>query len=149
VIFRDRQCLLTDVATQRAEGRRIVFTNGCFDLLHAGHLHLLDEALQLGYLIVAINSDDSVRRLKGTSRPYWPESHRAEVLSRMGYQVIIFDDDFPESLVASVSPDVLVKGDDYVGQPIAGESYCGRIHIVNRLPDLSTSRLLTAINDRA
>lgn len=148
MIFPDKQSLLSEVRIRRTKGQPIVFTNGCFDLLHPGHLHLLDEAGRMGYLIVAINSDTSVRRLKGPSRPIWSESHRAEVLSRMGYQVIVFDDDAPESLVSAIRPDVLVKGDDYLGRPIAGERYCGRLHIVNRIPNVSTSRLVAMIDQR-
>ena len=145
MIFRDSQSLLSEVSARRSTGQSIVFTNGCFDLLHPGHLHLLDEASELGYLIVAINGDASVRQLKGPTRPYWPASHRAELLSRMGYHVVIFEDETPASLIAAIQPDVLVKGDDYRGRPIVGESDCGRIHIVSRLPGFSTSLLAEQI----
>lgn len=119
----DRATLLTEVAAARARGERIVLTNGCFDLLHAGHVRYLNEAAALGdRLIVAVNDDDSVRRLKGPTRPIHPLAARQEVLAalRAVDWVCGFGEDTPRDLIAAVLPDVLVKGGDYRPEDIAG-----------------------------
>jgi D-beta-D-heptose 7-phosphate kinase/D-beta-D-heptose 1-phosphate adenosyltransferase len=105
----ERQCL-------RAAGRRVVFTNGVFDLLHVGHVRYLAEARDLGdALVVGINSDSSVRELKGVGRPIVPEFERAEVIAALRHvdYVTVFDDVSPRSLISKLLPDVLVKGGDY------------------------------------
>ncbi len=133
----------------RAEGKRIVFTNGCFDVLHPGHIHQLREAKAQGdFLVVGLNSDNSVRRLKGLSRPLLPEASRREMLEAIRYvdAVAIFGEDTPEALIHEVRPDVLVKGAEYEESAIMGadfvQSYGGRIHRVQMLPGYSTSALL-------
>jgi len=100
----------------RAEGGRLVFTNGCFDILHVGHVRYLAAARSLGdVLLVAINSDRAVRELKGANRPVMNEHERAEMLAALGAvdYVVVFDEDSPRELVAKLLPDVLVKGGDY------------------------------------
>ena len=100
----------------RAEGKSVVFTNGVFDLLHVGHVRYLKQARSLGdLLIVAVNSDAAVRKLKGTGRPITPEDERAEILAALRHvdYVVVFDDISPRSLIGELLPDVLVKGGDY------------------------------------
>lgn len=112
----DRKDIAAECNRLRAEGRRIVFTNGCFDILHAGHVRYLNAAKRLGdVLIVGLNSDSSVRMLKGSERPINPQEDRAEVLSalRAVDRVVIFDERTAEALVEEVKPDIYVKGGDY------------------------------------
>lgn len=112
----DRKKIAAECDRLRAEGRRIVFTNGCFDILHAGHVRYLNAAKRLGdVLIVGLNSDSSVRMLKGPERPINPQEDRAEVLSalRAVDRVVIFDERTAEALVEEVKPDIYVKGGDY------------------------------------
>ena len=106
--------------------QKIVFTNGCFDVLHFGHVHYLLEAKKLGdVLVVGLNSDDSVRRLKGPSRPINGEKERAFVLAALSFvdYVVLFDEDIPENLIKTVRPDVLVKGGDYALDQIVGADF--------------------------
>src|SRR5689334_17921623 len=115
-VITDREELLRVRAHLRAEGRRLVFTNGCFDLLHVGHVRYLSEARRLGdALLVAINSDRSVRVLKGANRPILSETERAEILAALSSVdfVTVFDEESPRKLITEVLPDVLVKGGDY------------------------------------
>jgi D-beta-D-heptose 7-phosphate kinase/D-beta-D-heptose 1-phosphate adenosyltransferase len=110
----------------RAQGEAIVFTNGVFDLLHAGHVQYLREARTLGtYLIVALNTDESTRRIKGEKRPLIPMMHRAEILAAMEMVdcVTWFDEDTPETIIATVKPNVLVKGGDWPVDQIAGREF--------------------------
>lgn len=144
------------IAVQRARGRRIVFTNGCFDLLHAGHVHCLRAAKTLGdILIVAVNSDASVRRLKGASRPVIGERERAAVLAALSCvdYVVTFDDDSPERLIELLKPDVLVKGAEYRPGGLPGESivtsYGGRVELVPLLPDTSTTGIVERLCSQA
>jgi D-beta-D-heptose 7-phosphate kinase/D-beta-D-heptose 1-phosphate adenosyltransferase len=118
--------LETWAAELRGEGKRIVFTNGCFDLLHPGHLALLAAAAEMGdVLIVAINSDQSVRRLKGESRPIYPDAERAEILLAVRWvdYVTVFDEDTPLETIHRIRPDVLVKGAEYGDGEIVGEEF--------------------------
>ncbi len=111
-----RQAMLAERGRLRAGGKRLVFTNGVFDLLHVGHVRYLAQARALGdALLVAINSDRTVRELKGSNRPIFNEAERAEILAalRVVDYVIVFDDVSPRSLIAELLPDVLVKGGDY------------------------------------
>jgi D-beta-D-heptose 7-phosphate kinase/D-beta-D-heptose 1-phosphate adenosyltransferase len=127
---------------------KFVFTNGCFDLLHPGHIALLREARAQGdYLLVAINSDRSVRELKGKARPVQNDVDRAEVLAaiRDVDAVLIFDEDTPKELIDALRPDVLVKGGDYTVDQILGrdvvEKDGGRVHIVPLVEGKSSSAL--------
>lgn len=143
-----RQDLANRCRRWRQQGRRIVFTNGCFDLLHAGHLKLLREAARLGdLLLVGINSDESVRRLKGESRPLVPEGERAALLGALEIVdgVVIFGEATPGDLIAEIIPHVLVKGADYQIDQVVGrqvvEDHGGRVVLVELLRDHSTTAL--------
>jgi rfaE bifunctional protein nucleotidyltransferase chain/domain len=136
----------------KAQGRKVVFTNGCFDLLHAGHIKLFREAKALGdILIVALNDDASLRRLKGPSRPVFPLAERLEVLSALADvdYVTWFGEDTPRKIVADLLPDVLVKGGDWTPDTVVGraevEAAGGRVAIVRLAKGRSTSRLIEKI----
>lgn len=136
-------------ARLRSEGRRVVFTNGVFDVLHPGHVRYLQAARSEGdALIVAINSDRSVRGNKGPSRPVTPERERAELLAALACvdAVTIFDDATPAAIIAAVQPDVLVKGDDWAADAIVGrdtvEARGGQVVRVAIEPGWSTSSIL-------
>ena len=131
------------------KGRTVVFTNGCFDLLHPGHHHLLNEARREGdLLVVAVNSDSSIRRLKGEGRPRIREGDRIKMLAGLEAvdYVILFEEDTPLHLVEELVPDVLVKGGDYRDEAVVGqdivENNGGRMVFIDRLPGLSTTELL-------
>jgi D-beta-D-heptose 7-phosphate kinase/D-beta-D-heptose 1-phosphate adenosyltransferase len=133
-------------------GKRTVFTNGCFDILHAGHLSCLERARRLGDLLcVGLNSDDSVRRLKGCSRPVIPQDQRAMLLAGLSCVdlVVVFDEDTPEQLVRHLAPDVLVKGADYSDREVAGSEFVrergGQVVLLPLVPGLSTSNVLNGI----
>jgi D-beta-D-heptose 7-phosphate kinase / D-beta-D-heptose 1-phosphate adenosyltransferase len=114
------------VHAARQGGERIVFTNGCFDLLHPGHIRLISKAASLGdRLIVAINDDASVRRLKGESRPIYPAPERAEILLALRWvdYVTVFEEDTPLETIRVVRPDVLVKGGEYLQRDIVGAAF--------------------------
>jgi D-beta-D-heptose 7-phosphate kinase / D-beta-D-heptose 1-phosphate adenosyltransferase len=150
ILARDE--LTVRAATWRMSGKRIVFTNGCFDLLHAGHLSLLSQAAKLGdILVLAINSDASVRRLKGPERPLVPQDDRAAVLAALGFvdAVTIFDEDTPLEVLQSVRPHVLVKGGDYRLDQVVGrelvETSGGRVVLVPLTPEKSTTALVERI----
>ena len=137
------------VARWRTEGLSVVFTNGCFDLLHIGHVTLLDDARREGdRLIVGINSDASIRRLKGLSRPIVPEHARARVLAGLAAvdAVVMFDEPTPLVLMNSLRPNVIVKGGDYVADEIVGagevRSWGGRVKIVPLVPGFSTTQII-------
>ena len=136
-------------AREKRNGRRVVFTNGCFDLLHPGHVRTLQQARELGdVLIVGLNSDASVRKLKGEGRPLIPEQERAETLAAFESvdAVVIFDDLTPLHVIARLLPDVLVKGGDWAGDRIVGreevEAVGGRVVSVPVVPGISTSEIL-------
>jgi D-beta-D-heptose 7-phosphate kinase/D-beta-D-heptose 1-phosphate adenosyltransferase len=144
--------LHTALQQARTRGERIVLTNGCFDILHAGHVHLLHRARELGdRLVVAINSDASVQRLKGNGRPINSLERRMAVLSALSCVdwVVPFEEDTPEQLISSLLPDVLVKGSDYTPDQIAGASQVlaagGLVQTVELIPELSSSHLLEKI----
>ncbi len=145
-----------EAAAERARlgraGRRVVFTNGVFDLLHRGHVELLEQARALGdALFVGLNSDASTRRLKGTERPLTGEADRARVLAALAAVdvVVVFAEDTPAELVALLTPDVLVKGADYESSEIVGrevvEAHGGRVVRVPLAPGHSTSALVREI----
>lgn len=143
----DRACEVVD--RLKREGKRVVFTNGCFDLLHPGHTRYLCHARELGEaLVVAINSDPSVRALKGPGRPVYPEQERAEILGALECVdfVTVFDDLTPRSVIARMLPQVLVKGADWGG--IVGreevEAAGGKVISMPVVPGYSTSALIEA-----
>lgn len=140
------------VGRVRAGGGRIVFTNGVFDLLHPGHLRYLRQTRQLGdALVVGVNSDRSVRAIKGESRPVVPENERAEILAALSCVdvVVLFDEDTPLALIARLQPDVLVKGADWSEQSMIGrdivEARGGRVVRVPFLAGYSTTSIIEKI----
>ena len=148
----DVAALEAALAPRRAAGARIVFTNGCFDLLHPGHVRYLAAARALGdALVVGLNGDASVRRLKGPGRPILSVDERAEVLAALAAvdHVVVFDEDTPEALVRRLQPDVLVKGADWAPDAIAGRDVVlargGRVERVPLVPGVSTTELIRRI----
>jgi len=145
----NRDELLIQVAEWRAAGHRVVFTNGCFDILHLGHITLLDQCRQFGdKVVVGINSDRSVRCLKGPDRPVVGERERARVLAALGSidAVVIFDEETPLELIRSIRPQVLVKGGDYSVETVVGAedvlSWGGAVQIVPIVPGHSTTNTI-------
>ncbi len=133
-------------------GKKVVFTNGCFDILHFGHVSYLQKARAFGdLLIVGLNSDDSVRTLKGPARPLNPQNDRAAVLAALECVdfVIIFDELTPQNLIAKIRPDVLVKGADYTGKKIVGSEIAGRVELVEFEAGRSTTSLIERAQKRA
>ncbi|WP_200890675.1 D-glycero-beta-D-manno-heptose 1-phosphate adenylyltransferase [Pedobacter lusitanus] len=138
----------------KGEGKKIVFTNGCFDLLHAGHITYLTEAASLGdILIIGLNSDDSVSRLKGPARPVNNETTRSVVLGAMSFidAVVFFNEDTPLELIKQVLPDVLVKGGDYQIENIAGAKETiengGTVQVLSFLPGYSSTAIIDKIKN--
>jgi D-beta-D-heptose 7-phosphate kinase/D-beta-D-heptose 1-phosphate adenosyltransferase len=151
----DRGRLVAETSRRRRIGQRIVFTNGCFDLLHSGHVRLLRQAAALGdFLIVGLNSDASVRRLKGPGRPLNDEEARGEVLSALEAvdAVTIFEEDTPLELIYAILPDVLVKGGDYVPEQVVGraevEAAGGRLVLIPLVEGHSTTGLVRRAAER-
>ena len=152
-----REHLLSKLAEKRAQGKRIVFTNGCFDLMHIGHTRYLQTARALGdVLVVGVNSDASVRTLdKASDRPIVPEAQRAEMLAALGCVdfVIMFDESDPLQLITDVQPDILVKGGDWAIDRIVGreivEARGGVVKTIPLVPGLSTTGLLQRIRSTA
>jgi len=141
-----REQLVKKLGLWRFKERKIIFTNGCFDILHRGHVHLLSKAADLGeILVVGLNSDSSVRNLKGIHRPLQDEKTRAEVLASLFYvnAVVLFDEETPLELIKMISPDVLVKGGDYKIETIIGADWVmqngGKVEIIPLLEGYSTS----------
>ena len=152
--FYERDALVRKRAEWKNAGKKVVFTNGCYDLLHPGHIRLLEKARSLGdILILALNSDASVRRLKGPSRPLIPEGERAEVA--LGLEAVdavtLFDEDTPRELIAAVLPDVLVKGADWAHW-IAGreevEAAGGQVLALSLEPGYSTTGIVEQLLSR-
>ena len=148
----DRNSLKEKVATLRKEGKVVVFTNGCFDLIHIGYIRLLQKAREQGdCLVVAVNSDRSVQQIKGPDRPQIPEEERAEVLAAFGCVdwVTIFDELDPLVLIQLLKPDVLVKGSDWPEEKIVGASEVkeagGKVVRVHLVPGISTTALIQKI----
>jgi rfaE bifunctional protein nucleotidyltransferase chain/domain len=142
------------VASLKRQGRRVVFTNGCFDLLHPGHTRYLTEARKLGdLLIVALNSDCSVRAIKGPGRPLQPQAERAEILAALAAvdYVTIFDDLTPQAVIARMQPQVLVKGADWKPDEIVGraevEAGGGQVVSLPLTLGISTSAIIQAALD--
>ena len=138
----------------KESGRKVVWTNGCFDILHSGHVSYLQQARKLGdALVVGLNSDASVTAIKGPDRPIVPEAQRAQVLAALSAvdYVVIFGDPTPLSLLKALHPDVYVKGGDYTIETInqderaAVEGYAGEIVIIPPVPETSTTRIVERI----
>ena len=150
----DRAALVAQRQQWRAEGRRVVFTNGCYDILHPGHIRLLESARSLGeVLILALNTDASVERLKGPMRPMIPQDQRAQMAAGLAAvdAVTFFDEDTPRELIAEVLPDFLVKGADW-SHFIAGreevEAAGGQVLALPLEPGYSTTNLVDLVNAR-
>ena len=152
--FYTRPELVAARARWRSQGLKVVFTNGCYDILHPGHIRLLEQARSLGdVLILALNTDASVSRLKGPSRPLIPESDRVALACQLAAvdAVTLFDEDTPRELIAAVLPDVLVKGADWA-HFIAGreevEAAGGRVMAIPLEPGQSTTGIVEAVLSR-
>jgi len=138
-----RKALALRAALKR-RGKKAVFTNGCFDLLHAGHIASLEKARSLGdFLFLGLNSDGSVRRLKGPSRPLNKAADRAVVLAALAAvdAVIVFTQDTPLQLIKALRPDILAKGADYRNGTVAGAEFAGRVALIPLLKGRSTTAL--------
>lgn len=146
--------LILRFGREKRNGKRVVFTNGCFDLLHPGHIRSLETARSLGdALIVGLNDDESVRTLKGPGRPVIPEKERAEILASLECvdAVVIFKELTPQRVISLLLPDVLVKGGDWPGNQIVGreevEAAGGKVVLVDVVEGYSTSQLLKKIRE--
>lgn len=149
----DEETLLQLIRLAQKNGEKVVFTNGCFDLLHSGHVRYLNEAAKLGdRLVVAVNSDESVRQLKGNSRPIVPIEGRMELLSALSCVdwVVAFSEETPERLICKLAPDILVKGGDYQPQDIAGSNCVwangGEVKVLSFWNGYSTTSMVNKIN---
>ncbi len=153
--IKERKELLRIIKNLKAKGKRIVFTNGCFDILHLGHVRYLEKAKTLGdILIVGVNSDSSVRKLKGPKRPILPEKERTEILSGLGCvdYITIFNEADPLKLITSLKPNLLVKGGDWTREQIVGrevvERSGGELVIIPFVKGASTSNVIDTILKR-
>jgi D-beta-D-heptose 7-phosphate kinase/D-beta-D-heptose 1-phosphate adenosyltransferase len=137
------------IAKLKAEGRKIVFTNGCFDLLHVGHVRYLSKAKKLGdILVIGLNSDRSVSRIK-PGRPLTPEQQRAEILSALSAvdYVTIFSEETPLKLIRKIKPDILVKGADWAKEDIVGKDIVKEVRTIPFVKGISTSGIIRKIKD--
>jgi len=153
--IKTREELQRLIHTLKKNGKRIVFTNGCFDILHVGHVRYLEQAKSLGdVLVVGINSDRSVRGLKGPRRPILPVEERGEILSGLGCTdyVTVFDEPTPFELVSLLQPDVLVKGGDWTPEQVVGrevvEGSGGRVVILPFVEGSSTTNIIDVILEK-
>ena len=149
-----KETLAKTIAAQRMYGRKIVFTNGCFDLLHPGHIRYLSAARDLGdFLVIGLNSDDSVSRLKGPKRPIQKENVRAELMAALHVvdAIVLFNEDTPLELISYLKPDILVKGGDYTINTIVGADVVmqngGRVEVIPFEDGFSTTNLIDTIKD--
>lgn len=152
--IQSRDSLSQEARRLQASGKKVVFTNGCFDLLHPGHLDLLTRARSLGdALIVAINSDASVKRLKGANRPLFPENERAEILAALSVvdYVCTFDEDTPLEAILEIRPDILVKGADWTDNIVGSrevESWGGKVVALPLVQGQSTTGIIERVLHR-
>jgi D-beta-D-heptose 7-phosphate kinase/D-beta-D-heptose 1-phosphate adenosyltransferase len=152
--IKDLSELKEEVYALKAQGKRIVFTNGCFDLLHAGHIRYLYAARQLGdYLVVAVNTDRSVKAIKGASRPIQSQDERTELLAALSFvdAVVLFDEDNPLEVIQQLIPNVLVKGGDWTEDKIIGADVVkkagGVVKSLPFVPGYSTSAMIDKIRN--
>lgn len=141
---------LKEILNKKNNGKKIVFTNGCFDILHRGHVEYLQKAKELGDLLVlGLNSDSSVKRLKGESRPINNEKDRAIILSALECvdYIIIFEEDTPLELIKNLKPDILVKGGDYKIENVIGREYAKETMIIDFVDGYSTTKIIKNINN--
>jgi len=148
--IKDRQEIKKILDSDKILGKKIVFTNGCFDILHIGHVKYLQEAKRLGdILVVGINSDSSVRKLKGSPRPFNSEEDRSSIIASLESvdYVVIFDEETPEKLIKFLLPDTLVKGGDYQNQTIAGQEFVNEVKLINFVEGKSTTSVIEKIKE--
>ena len=150
---RNLERLLPELDAYRKQGKKIAFTNGCFDILHAGHIAMLREARNTAdLLVVGLNSDKSIRRIKGKDRPVNQQNNRIMVLSELESidYIIVFNQDTPIQLLKKIKPDVLVKGGDYRLNQVVGadlvESHGGKVVLVKPIKGLSTTQIVRKLN---
>ena len=150
----DKEKLRRSLALWRFKGEKIVFTNGCFDIIHRGHIDYLSKAADLGnILIIGLNTDASVKRIKGRGRPVNDEVARTQNLAALFFidAIILFDEDTPYNLIKEVKPDILVKGSDYKSEDIVGYDIVkengGKVVTINLLPGYSTTSIIQKIKD--
>lgn len=144
----NRTEIVKRVQIARRNGQRIVFTNGCFDLLHAGHIDLLEQAKSCGdILIVALNTDASVRRIKGAQRPIVSENDRARLIAALETVdfVTFFNEETPTEILREIQPDVIVKGSDYRKEEIVGYDFIPEVKVIPLVPEQSTSKIIEKI----
>lgn len=142
--------LLTLLQKRRLGGERIVFTNGCFDIIHSGHIRILKEAKKLGdILVVGLNSDISVKKLKGAQRPVNCLKDRIEVLSAIGYvdYIVVFNELTPYNLIKKIKPDFLVKGGDYKEKDIVGWQFSKKVVVIPLVKGKSTTNIIKKIKN--
>lgn len=148
--IKEREELVGVLTRLRSEGKRVVFTNGCFDLLHLGHVTYLEEARRFGdVLVVGVNADESVRRIKGPGRPVVPLRQRVAVLAALEAvdYVVPFEEDTPYDLIKSLRPHVLVKGGDWRPEEVVGRDLVEEVRIVPYLEGFSTTGLIEKIRE--
>jgi len=150
--IRDWKTLKREVDRLRREGKKIAFTNGCFDILHVGHTRYLRQAREMGdVLVLALNSDASVRNIKGDKRPLIPQDERADLLACLEFVdfVTIFDEPTPLELILFLKPDVLIKGGDWAEEQVVGreevKSWGGTVAIIPEIPGASTTNIVEKI----
>lgn len=150
--IKDLKAAKDQVGTWKLQNQKIVFTNGCFDLLHLGHVDYLEKARFLGdKLVLGLNSDDSVSRFKGPQRPIQDQNSRARVLAALQFidLVVFFNEDTPLNLITEIQPDILVKGSDYLAENIVGadvvKSGGGVVKTIDFVPGYSTSKIVEKI----
>ena len=153
--IKDLQEIKEEIEKLRAKGEKIVFTNGCFDILHPGHTRYLSSSKALGdYLVVAVNSDRSVKAIKGEGRPIMPQAERAELLAALSFVdgVVIFDEDNPLRVIESLMPNVLVKGGDWKEEDIIGADVVkkagGEVKRISFVSGFSSSSIIVKIRDK-
>jgi len=151
----DNSSIEKTIKDLKRQGKTIVFTNGCFDILHIGHVRYLKEAKSLGdILVVGLNSDESIRYIKGPKRPIIPQEERAEILASIRYvdYVVIFNEPDPYNLISLVKPHILVKGGDWPVEKIVGkdivEGYGGKVLSIPYMEGSSTTGIITKILER-
>lgn len=150
--IKDLNAAKAQVADWKHQGKRVVFTNGCFDLLHLGHVDYLEKARNLGdILVVGLNTDDSVSRFKGPQRPIQDEISRARVMASLQAvdMVVFFNEDTPQNLISQLLPHILVKGSDYLAENIVGADVVkkagGVVKTIDFVPGYSTTRIVEKI----
>ncbi|MBI4309513.1 MAG: D-glycero-beta-D-manno-heptose 1-phosphate adenylyltransferase [Candidatus Omnitrophica bacterium] len=147
-----KQALREKLAALKKQGKTIAFTNGCFDLMHLGHVTYLEAAKRGGrVLVVGLNGDGSIRRIKGPSRPICPQKSRAAVLAALSCVdfVVIFNEDTPYNLIKTVKPDILIKGADWKGKPVVGADIAGKVEFIKYVNGFSTTNIIGKVRKHA